>query len=117
MKNLIHHFNFSKYTDTLDKVEEAVTEFCKNNMNYVPGYKLQGDKKIAKYRNSREKWRLQKLIFQEVLNLENSLCSSAAGEGLNLQAASYMINVDVPWVPSDLEQRIGRIAEGQRKVK
>ena len=43
-------------------------------------------------------------------------CSSAANEGLNLQAASVMINVDVPWVPSELEQRIGRIARlGQKK--
>ena len=37
-------------------------------------------------------------------------CSEAASEGINLQAADKMINIDVPWVPSVLEQRIGRIA-------
>lgn len=37
-------------------------------------------------------------------------CSDAASEGLNLQAASALINVDVPWNPARLEQRIGRIA-------
>ena len=37
-------------------------------------------------------------------------CSDAASEGLNLQAARVLINVDVPWTPSRLEQRIGRIA-------
>ena len=37
-------------------------------------------------------------------------CSDAASEGLNLQAARILINVDVPWTPARLEQRIGRIA-------
>ena len=42
-------------------------------------------------------------------------CSDAASEGLNLQAARVIINVDVPWNPARLEQRIGRIARlGQR---
>lgn len=33
----------------------------------------------------------------------------AASEGLNLQAASALINYDLPWNPSKVEQRIGRI--------
>jgi superfamily II DNA or RNA helicase len=37
-------------------------------------------------------------------------CSDAASEGLNLQAARVVINVDVPWNPARLEQRIGRVA-------
>src|SRR5690606_7365024 len=37
-------------------------------------------------------------------------CSDAASEGLNLQTANAIINVDVPWNPARLEQRIGRIA-------
>jgi superfamily II DNA or RNA helicase len=42
-------------------------------------------------------------------------CSDAASEGLNLQAASTLINLDVPWNPARLEQRIGRIARlGQK---
>lgn len=42
-------------------------------------------------------------------------CSDAASEGLNLQAARCIVNVDVPWNPAKLEQRIGRIARlGQR---
>lgn len=36
-------------------------------------------------------------------------CSDAASEGLNLQAARVLINVDVPWNPARLEQRIGRV--------
>lgn len=42
-------------------------------------------------------------------------CSDAASEGLNLQSASAIVNVDVPWNPARLEQRIGRVARlGQR---
>ena len=42
-------------------------------------------------------------------------CSDAASEGLNLHAARVIVNVDVPWNPARLEQRIGRIARlGQR---
>jgi superfamily II DNA or RNA helicase len=37
------------------------------------------------------------------------LCTDAASEGLNLQAASALINYDLPWNPSKVEQRIGRI--------
>jgi hypothetical protein len=37
------------------------------------------------------------------------LATDAASEGLNLQAASYLINYDLPWNPMRVEQRIGRI--------
>jgi SNF2 family DNA or RNA helicase len=36
------------------------------------------------------------------------LSTEAGGVGLNLQAASTIINFDVPWNPSKLQQRIGR---------
>lgn len=37
------------------------------------------------------------------------VCTDAASEGLNLQAAGALINYDLPWNPSRVEQRIGRI--------
>lgn len=37
------------------------------------------------------------------------LATDAASEGLNRQAASYLINYDMPWNPMRVEQRIGRI--------
>jgi SNF2 family DNA or RNA helicase len=44
------------------------------------------------------------------------LSTDAGGLGLNLQTASYMINLDIPWNPAVLEQRIGRIYRlGQKK--
>ncbi len=44
------------------------------------------------------------------------LSTDAGGVGLNLQSAAYMINLDIPWNPAVLEQRIGRIYRlGQKK--
>ncbi|WP_343409817.1 C-terminal helicase domain-containing protein [Candidatus Amarolinea dominans] len=37
------------------------------------------------------------------------VATDAACEGLNLQALGTLINVDLPWNPSRLEQRLGRI--------
>jgi SNF2 family DNA or RNA helicase len=44
------------------------------------------------------------------------LSTDAGGVGLNLQTASHLINVDIPWNPAVLEQRVGRIYRyGQKK--
>lgn len=37
------------------------------------------------------------------------LATDAASEGLNLQAASRLVNFDLPWNPMRVEQRIGRV--------
>lgn len=37
------------------------------------------------------------------------LCTDSGGVGLNLQVASSLVNMDQPWNPAVLEQRIGRI--------
>jgi len=44
------------------------------------------------------------------------LSTDAGGVGLNLQCASAIINLDLPWNPAILEQRIGRIyRHGQKR--
>lgn len=44
------------------------------------------------------------------------VATEAAGEGINLQFCSFMINYDMPWNPMRLEQRMGRIHRyGQTK--
>ncbi|NOX86253.1 MAG: DEAD/DEAH box helicase [Chlorobi bacterium] len=44
------------------------------------------------------------------------LSTDAGGVGLNLQAANVVINLDLPWNPAVLEQRIGRVHRlGQTK--
>lgn len=37
------------------------------------------------------------------------VATEAAGEGINLQFCSWMVNYDIPWNPNRLEQRMGRI--------
>jgi len=45
------------------------------------------------------------------------IATDAAGEGVNLQRASLMVNYDLPWNPNRIEQRFGRIHRiGQEQV-
>ena len=45
------------------------------------------------------------------------LSTDAGGVGLNLQFASVVVNMDLPWNPAVLEQRIGRVHRlGQRRA-
>jgi superfamily II DNA or RNA helicase len=48
---------------------------------------------------------------QEDFRTSRQICvaTEAAGEGINLQFCHLMINYDVPWNPTRLEQRLGRI--------
>src|SRR5207302_2797858 len=52
----------------------------------------------------------QRIIEQFNTDPETMLFIStdAGGLGLNPQAASYVINLDLPWNPAKVEQRIGR---------
>jgi len=47
--------------------------------------------------------------FQEDPACKVFLSTDAGGVGLNLQSGSVVINMDIPWNPAVLEQRIGRI--------
>ncbi len=47
--------------------------------------------------------------FQNDPDCRVFLSTDAGGVGLNLQAASLLINLDIPWNPAILEQRIARI--------
>jgi len=45
------------------------------------------------------------------------LATEAAGEGINLQFCARMVNYDLPWIPTRLEQRMGRIHRyGQKRI-
>jgi SNF2 family DNA or RNA helicase len=54
--------------------------------------------------------------FREDETCRAFLSTDAGGVGLNLQHASAVVNVDLPWNPAVLEQRIGRVHRmGQRR--
>ena len=53
----------------------------------------------------------QRKQAQELFRTSAQVCvaTEAAGEGINLQFCHLMINYDMPWNPTRLEQRLGRI--------
>jgi hypothetical protein len=54
-----------------------------------------------------EREEVKRAVKQRVLRV--LVATDAACEGLNLQTLGTLINVDLPWNPSRLEQRLGRI--------
>ncbi len=55
--------------------------------------------------------------FREKPDCMVFLSTDAGGVGLNLQSGSVVINMDIPWNPAVLEQRIGRVHRlGQQKT-
>lgn len=108
---------FSKYLSTLDEAIRLAEEHILPDINGIGMYKG-GGKVEVKY--SGLDWRKSnREDIKEDLeehSIEIVFCSTAAQEGVNLQAAATIINLDVPWIPSDLEQRIGRVARlGQKE--
>jgi superfamily II DNA or RNA helicase len=106
---------FSRYTDTLDGF---LNLFCDSHLlNQVPGFALYTGGK-AWIQTSMGVVPATKSDVTDALNsglISLVFCSDAASEGLNLQTAKTLINLDVPWNPARLEQRIGRIARlGQK---
>lgn len=55
-----------------------------------------------------KKRRVEIRAFKEDPACRVFLCTESGGAGLNLQNASLVINVDLPWNPAKLEQRIAR---------
>lgn len=100
---------FSRYTDTIDallyefKLSGAADEFVYGIYTGQQSVIVEKDNKYECDKNT-----LKRELFSGRIKIV--FCSDAASEGLNLQAARVLINVDVPWTPARLEQRIGRIA-------
>ena len=100
---------FSRYTDTIDAL---INEFNLLGLNKYYRYGVYTGAKSCIVSNGEEKQCNKNDLKRELFSGEIRIvfCSDAASEGLNLQAARILINVDVPWTPARLEQRIGRIA-------
>lgn len=86
---------FSEWTRMLDLIEPLLRK------RKVPFVRLEG--KVPQ--NKR-----QQIVneFQNNPNCKVFLSTNAGSTGLNLQAADTVINVDLPWNPAVLEQRIAR---------
>jgi superfamily II DNA or RNA helicase len=86
---------FSEWTTMLDLIEPLLNE------RKLPFVRLDGSVPQKKR---------QELVqeFQTNPECRFFLTTNAGSTGLNLQAANTVINVDLPWNPAVLEQRIGR---------
>ena len=98
---------FSQYYDSAVYVAEKLSA---NFADLAVGLYAGGDKSGI-YRNGlfkkEGKDELKRLVkARELLVLVGT---DAASEGLNLQALGTLINIDLPWNPTRLEQRKGRI--------
>jgi superfamily II DNA/RNA helicase len=86
---------FSEWTTMLNLIEPLLG---KRNLNFVRLDGLVPQKKRQCLINQ----------FQQDSNCKLFITTNAGSTGLNLQAANTVINVDLPWNPAVLEQRISR---------
>ncbi|MDP9223366.1 MAG: SWF/SNF helicase family protein, partial [Actinomycetota bacterium] len=96
---------FSEFTDTVEYLRDALFP------SFAAGVASYTGRGGAVYENGRWHHVSKEDITTRLAKgeLRVLLCSDAASEGLNLQAASALINYDLPWNPARVEQRIGRI--------
>lgn len=96
---------FTQYVETLNFLKERLEKIYGNNkVAVIKGGPL--DEKI----DAKDK-------FWDENGAQFLICTSAGGEGINLQVGHLMFNYDLPWNPMALEQRIGRIHRyGQKET-
>lgn len=89
---------FSKYTITAEKAYEM---FCN----------LYEKDKITRFYSgmSQEELAMNIELFQTNEDIKLLVCDYLAGEGRNLQEADFIVHIDLPISPNDIEQRIGRL--------
>lgn len=98
---------FSQYYDTSRWVAENLSK----DFEDVPIALYAGGEKSGEFLNGRFKRRSKEELKAGVKNHEYKVMvgTDAASEGLNLQTLGTLINIDLPWNPTRLEQRKGRI--------
>jgi superfamily II DNA or RNA helicase len=98
---------FSQYYDTSLWVAENLTKALpEENVALYAGAGKSGLFFAGEWR-SIEREEIKRGVRDRIIRLV--VATDAACEGLNLQTLGTLINVDLPWNPSRLEQRIGRI--------
>ncbi|MCU1734372.1 MULTISPECIES: phospholipase D-like domain-containing anti-phage protein [unclassified Pseudomonas] len=98
---------FSQYYDTAEWIAKELAKSFENEVIAV----YAGVGKSGLCRSSQFNKVDREVIKSAVKNREIRLvvATDAACEGLNLQTLGTLINIDLPWNPSRLEQRLGRI--------
>lgn len=100
---------FSQYYDTVKWIGDELakrTEFAGMDIGLYAGSNRSGFWRDGRFQRC-EREALKKRVRAGDLKL--TLGTDAASEGLNLQRLGTLINIDLPWNPTRLEQRKGRI--------
>lgn len=98
---------FSQYYDTANWVAKELAKSIPDEIVAVyAGAGKSGIHKNSQF-NSVEREAIKKAVKNRDIRLV--VATDAACEGLNLQTLGTLINIDLPWNPSRLEQRLGRI--------
>jgi len=98
---------FTEHRDTLNYLESKISTLLGRSDALVT---IHGGKGREERRKAQESFLHDPLV--QIL-----LATDAAGEGINLQRAHFMVNYDLPWNPNRIEQRFGRIHRiGQTEV-
>ena len=105
---------FSQYYDTAKWVaDELATRYPDEAIGLYAGA---GRSRLYQRGDSVtcERETLKKMVAEHEIRI--MVATDAACEGLNLQTLGTLINIDLPWNPTRLEQRIGRIKRfGQKR--
>jgi len=109
---------FSQYYDTVRWIGDEIAkraEFAGMDIGLYAGSNRSGFWRNGKFQ------RCDRNILKERVrsgDLKLLLGTDAASEGLNLQRLGTLINIDLPWNPTRLEQRKGRIQRiGQARTE
>lgn len=107
---------FSQYYDTAKWVADALADRYPDEA--IGLYAGAGRSRLYQGGDSvhSERETLKKMVAEHGIRI--MVATDAACEGLNLQTLGALINIDLPWNPTKLEQRIGRIKRfGQVREK
>jgi superfamily II DNA or RNA helicase len=107
---------FSQYYDTVHWIGERLTARLPGETVAIYAGAGKSALFIDGERKSVQREEIKRAVKERRIRLV--VATDAACEGLNLQTLGTLIDVDLPWNPSRLEQRIGRIKRfGQRRDK
>jgi len=98
---------FSQYRDSIQWLAEQLTEdLSREPIVLYSGPNTSGIMHEGRW-TPKDREQLKQMVTRGELRL--MLGTDAASEGLNLQRLARLINLDLPWNPTRLEQRKGRI--------
>lgn len=99
---------FSQYVDTVEYIYENLVPYF-NNLDWIVGTPTL-NKRVSKHT------RKEKIsMFAPIANrfsgaqIDILIASDTISEGVNLQDCSLIINYDLPWNPTRMIQRLGRV--------